>query len=429
VRAWRFVSLLLALPVGCAESHIRAPVGDAFDAGTRDGAEPDPDSGAEDVIWAFFEELAAARCENAVRCEARDFNPVHHQADRCHPRAQPRFETPPEYYIGQWRAGRTRFDSDAAAACLNAFDRGCVSRTSACDFDAVFVGVGAPGADCTAVECNEASVREWDPIPADPCERVSCVCIPAPGEGESCDYQGCRDGLECSFDRTCRAILPIDSPCTDEESFLCGPDARCFDGVCTAGPFGPDHPCDYDFECAGFLLCSGDGRGRRGTCTAGAAHGAACSSDVRCGTQLRCVEGMCRSIALPGGACDDAVCPHGLWCERGICVPQPFVGEACTEASSCARGFCTDGHCVALASGGPCEWPDPVPLGSCEIGVCFLLSDLCPMLVGEGEECDEVASNRWCSVDGRLEYGSLACAINDAGHQVCIRVESTCEET
>jgi hypothetical protein len=167
--------------------------------------------------------------------------------------------------------------------------------------------------------------------------------------------------------------------------------------------------------------------GSRGECTVGAPGGAPCDAENRCAPQHRCVEGTCRLVALPGEPCGDAVCPYGFWCERGACVPQPITGEACTEASGCARGTCTEGRCVALAQGAPCEWPDPIALGSCEIGRCQVVANACPILVGEGEECDEVASHHWCSIDGGwFDEGALVCAIDDSGRQVCIRLGAMC---
>jgi hypothetical protein len=66
------------------------------------------------------------------------------------------------------------------------------------------------------------------------------------------------------------------------------------------------------------------------------------------------------------------------------------LDEACTVESGCAHGVCTGSVCEPIAEAETCEYPDPVPLGSCEYGSCPVVAEACPTLVDIGDACNSL---------------------------------------
>jgi hypothetical protein len=85
--------------------------------------------------------------------------------------------------------------------------------------------------------------------------------------------------------------------------------------------------------------------------------GEECMASQQCEIGLRCVEGACVEILLPGETCEaSAHCALGLGCIDGRCRALPDVGEPCFEEGGCIRGDCDldSGVCSARAEGDEC---------------------------------------------------------------------------
>ncbi len=112
------------------------------------------------------------------------------------------------------------------------------------------------------------------------------------------------------------------APCTLDE---CGRGLACIGGECV-------DPCDRVAEggacastvnkCQSGFTCEGDFDGE-GTCALALGEGEACSDGAGCGEDLRCYDGACAKVALPGEGCMDRPCAY-TECVGGKCATAPL---------------------------------------------------------------------------------------------------------
>ena len=237
-------------------------------------------------------------------------------------------------------AGRTAYDGDKAAACLDAL------RGASCDVtdadnradvpacEEIFRGTVADGGVCfDDDECLSDSCSIPDcgmACCAGVCDPTVAITPPA-AIGQSCLQVNCVDGAFCDDADICIALLPVGSQCDGG-------------GQCTYGLY-----CSESGTCA-------DAPGRGQPCPDGEC------SDIgdRCDTAIAvptCVALAKRGEACPPGSAGLFACQSPLRCSETamICEAPPAVGAACTFF--CAAGaFCNDADvCEAIkADGQPC---------------------------------------------------------------------------
>lgn len=367
-----FLTVAMSL-VACVESHY----GES-DAGVSQEAE----------VRAYVDALIRARCARAIHCEARLPSVAWMQAAECHPGSTG--VDIGEYDLNAWLEGRTTFHAELASRCLAAIETNCTNFEDESVCAQVFEGVGGVGADCTRVDCDDATYCVTVTESPDACAPTVRECVPRRAEGESCRNY-CLGDLLC-VDGACRPATPEGESCVLGSS-ECGRGALCRAGVC--GPdsvhVGRGEGCVQGSHCEDGLVCARSNVDEPGVCVDGVGPGDECSGGVPCSLGHRCTDGTCRVISGAGGPCGAEVCAYGFWCDGGSCAPQPMLDERCSAASGCATGLCEDGICQAVPQGAACEHPDPAILGSCEFQGCDPEIGVCPTFVGEGEYCDTVA--------------------------------------
>jgi hypothetical protein len=187
-------------------------------------------------------------------------------------------------------------------------------------------------------------------------EGLIGVCIPGippgqpcSGDDEECSSRNCGDNFICCVDETCdgghceaetgtcRALLPLDSPCNEDdecESNVCD----VFDGVCC------NRHCDADEE----ICFPGEGVCRPLTYTPAPATG----------TPTRTITPTPRATPAPTGE----PCANGTDCGSGNCVNEVCCTEPeCGENQHCeaGTGVCVDGQLPTSPT--PTLIPTPLP--------------------------------------------------------------------
>jgi hypothetical protein len=432
----------LALISGCPSSTT-AP--DAAgppppDAGLDSGFDAGIPTGGPELLEAYFDAIDAEHCRAGVRCESAVvlvYDPLTWPWEQaaCHPA----FERVPRNKRAIRRrairaalaAGRVSFDEAAGRACIELLpwfdscpESGGPELPAACQ-DAIRpeVGRGAPcrpagvdpvvafNVECSAgLRCDAADGCDGtcEPLAAEgePCIYRECadglhcegrVCRPPGGLGESCSLllDDCAAGTQCVLGR-CEVPVAPGEPC-DPGRYDCRYPARCWagsDGVsrCTEPADLPaGSPCGWQGPCGPDLACFDIDRATlTGTCMPSRTEGQACSDTEKCGPWLRCVDGLCRRIAMPHESCDgtNVVCPLTHHCSpEDTCDPLPLLGQLCGDATRCFHGECLGDHCELLPTGAECDDDYLSPLGSCEGFCSSAVMGLCLDPVVEGEAC------------------------------------------
>jgi hypothetical protein len=302
-------------------------------------------------------------------------------------------------YEGSIRAGRLRFNEEAAQECVqHVRDLSCneplpPARSGViCD---VLEGQQKDGEPCLITEeCGEASYCERTDGPV--CETGTCKarlglgqrvsnfqeCAPglvlvgatcqAPlGEGEACVGDSvCASGLYCAGGNLwCRRFALEGESCGTER---CLPHLACSEGSCQRR-FDVGMDCTVPqsnpggaSECKRDLFCADGGGARPGTCSERLGPGERCFGDT-CKGNLFCdwlggaQEGSCQAFRQLGESCTSVPCVPGAYCDEGsrTCLRQGRLGEPCGSPYylSCISGlWCENGTCES-GFGGFCEQP------------------------------------------------------------------------
>jgi hypothetical protein len=248
------------------------------------------------------------------------------------------------------KAGKTKYDGKAAAACLDAM---------------------------SSMSCNYS-----DPV----------------NDGE----QACKDtfkgtvaaGGDCFINEEC-----ISMQC--ELTGTCTIGVACCAGTCTAGPVGIGSGCSWGGPvCVDTAYCPSE---LVATCMARAAVGQSCdtsSPEDSCVAGAYCVAngsntGTCGKLPAEGQSCYPTGASYWPACDSMLdycdnvtlkCVPKVAVGSVCSVSVSCVDYAACDatGRCAALAGAGEVcdDLTEPRCLGSllCSSGTCALppATAVCP---------------------------------------------------
>jgi hypothetical protein len=336
----------------------------------------------------YLARLADALCQYSIRCDGRLG-----LIGGCN--VGVRYDGVP----GRYRCVGDVFNPDAAQLCLDLLTSSCGLGPASC------FGVYGPPAPAGST-CRPAS------CPADQyCgPDVGCVgsacpmhCQPRAQNGGACadGSEGCAAGLECVTEGAtalCRPRTHSGAPCRAATP-ACSAPMECRGGLCVGWGDAVGADCAFAAGyagCIGDLVCIGDSV--HATCQFGAAIGEPCVSDPFCAVAtpsgcaaplcalgLRCVDGACVQVVMPGGVCaTDAVCARDLRCAAGRCVARPVIGDPCSADVACATGACRENVCTGLAPGDACisgsTTSSPCAAGSCTRGTC-------PPVVSEGGSC------------------------------------------
>lgn len=182
--------------------------------------------------------------------------------------------------------------------------------------------------------------------------------------------------------------------------------------------------------CAPVLVGLDPREGCDGTCNGagacGGSPGAACTSDLECGSAT-CRDGICCDQAcdgvcvacsntltgLPNGVCGfvgiglrrEGGCADGAACDgAGQCYETP-LGDLCARDFECSSGHCADGICCSASCDGVCE--------SCTYGQCEPIQagadpeDECPgeALCNGSGSCDTITADTPCADDDDCQGG------------------------
>ncbi len=249
-------------------------------------------------------------------------------------------------------AGRTSYDGDKAAACLDAL------RGASCDVtdadnradvpacEEIFRGTVADGGECfDDDECLSDSCNIPD------CGMACCagvcdptVAIPPPAAvGQSCAQVDCVDGAFCSETNICTALIAVGSPCSGGGECTYG--AYCTEaGTCADAP-GRGQPCP-DGECSDIGdRC--DTTLPAPTCVALSKRGDACPEGFEglfaCQAPYRCdpTALTCGDPPAVGAACT-FFCAAGAFCnDADVCEATKADGQPCTGSNECGNdSFC-----------------------------------------------------------------------------------------
>jgi hypothetical protein len=256
-------------------------------------------------------------------------------------------------------------DPAAAQACIDWL------QTASCD---VFTA-----GECSGDGCDGGTA-------ASPCvgllagmfEDVSGV-----GEGQSCESDGCMDGLYCVGGqilpdagalscRVCQAPVPLGADCSQANL------------PCVTGAY-----CKRDLQ--GAALCSPLG-----------AAGAGCQSPQECLSGFcNYPQGVCDDGGRPGDACAvQTDCRAGYCDAGGHCADYQAAGADCTADAECANHHCdpSNSRC-GLPDGATCGYSD----GDCQSGNCDDTSRTCVPRLPNGSSCQnnvECESN-YCNYSTR----------------------------
>lgn len=261
--------------------------------------------------------------------------------------------------------GRMRYDALAAKACIDAV------KHSVCDPTGMLLATRARCAAVVAPRVEAYGACQGH----DECLGGRCVFV-----GDACVGQ-------------CEPYLPVGSAC-DTDPAACDPTVHFCDGA---------------------------------RCVAKGGKGAACTDDLACDADFRCVDGRCASQPRPGrGQPCDALrfCNDATYCRDGSCVERGGTDAPCDRPEACKSerlcvgllatraGVCgppapLDGACVADAEitgcppglrcvGNQClraeaqqaGWNETCALYPCRSELACL-SSTCVLTVGQGGGCDQ----------------------------------------
>ncbi len=305
-------------------------------------------------------------------------------------------------YEGSFRAGRLRFDEDAAQECVERLrDLPCDERLPPApngDICDTLVGQQKDGEPCLLTEeCAKASYCERTDEPvctvgtcrprpglgqqvsgAQKCApglvQVGNTCQALSGEGGACDWDSrCTARLYCERSiGECRRFAVEGEACSDGGG-RCLPHLTCGEGRCQR-LFDVGQNCAppklvpggfIDTGCKRDLFCEGGDSTRPGICREPLGLGERCFGggcqvnlfcDWRGGTQ----EGSCQPPHQPGEACArEVLCAPGAYCDQDLlkCLPRGRQGDPCasSEPFSCISGLsCMNDRCE-VNFGGLCE--------------------------------------------------------------------------
>lgn len=249
-------------------------------------------------------------------------------------------------------AGRTSYDGEQAAACLDALRGASCDSTDADNradvpaCDNTFHGTVADGGVCfDSDECLSDSCNVPD------CGMACCqgVCdptvavIPPAAIGQSCLEVGCVDGAFCNGANICTALLAVGQACSGNE---CTYGLYCTEaGTCADAP-GRGQPCP-DGRCSDIGdRC--DTAAAAPTCVALATRGQACPTGFAglfaCQGPLTCdaTSLTCQDPPAVGQACT-FLCATGAFCnDANTCEADRAAGQPCGSNSECQSNFCDD---------------------------------------------------------------------------------------
>jgi hypothetical protein len=232
------------------------------------------------------------------------------------------------------------FDLDRCADGLT-----CSTQTDRCAIAAQL------GESCTANDCAAELYCDYS--------QQTYACQPRRAAGESCSNgEGCLDGLYCRWDdfgksAMCAPYSQEGQPCGGGAD-QCDPDLECDwnNYVCRApGTLGQSCDfvgCEEGLQCDLNSVCSGlPTLGQ--PCPLGS-----CADDSWCDTATDPVNPFCAPVAADGEPCTGHNrCASG-YCPAGYCLPRPALGEDCTELFVCAAGLACDGAtCKPSPTKGP----------------------------------------------------------------------------
>jgi hypothetical protein len=380
-----------------------------------------------DTVAAFWQAFGDALCVTEIRCVGRfEAGALCPRPDSllefcggfCHPWIrQTDLHGRPAQIAAALAAGRSRYDSVAAASCLDSIRNGpCEWRPADEMLDvvckSVFVGVAAQGSPCGhSLECQDGSY----------CNRTLSVCpgicTTRPAAGESCERVGegattdeqCQAGLACSLGPSMNETgQPTAVECgatkTCESGRVCLEDSTCSPLLSSGASCGTmaalgGSICDSD------LVCTDSGGGNF-ACLPGQAVNQACSPGTPCTPGAHCtVDGSCQGVSLPNEPCEtNDNCPVGFACAQGRCAALPVSGEPCSDEMPCLEGACRNGACELLADGEACQTE-------------LTSHDPCASACYNGEVCERLLNDN-CYADADCDSGRY-CLANSSGAPRC----------
>jgi hypothetical protein len=253
-------------------------------------------------------------------------------------------------------AGKTRYDGEAAEACLAALASASCSAAhepgepDVCD--AIFTGTGGDGAAC-AFDAECASNRCVVPACGMACCLGTCGPPRTPAAiGQSCASTACEAGTFCNVDQQCQALLGPGAACDDSSqcAYGLGCAGTLLDaiGTCKVLP-ALGQPCP-ELVCGDIgAVCSAGG-----TCVAAGLPGDPCASAADCSFYYTCDGAQCVAYPTRGQSCT-SLCSDDSWCDRpstepGTCAAPKPDGSACQLSSECQSRYCdrsgTTGTCI-----------------------------------------------------------------------------------
>ncbi|MBX5480868.1 MAG: hypothetical protein IRZ16_03305 [Myxococcaceae bacterium] len=367
---------------------------------TTPGGDGGSDGGSGSDYLTWCDELAAATCSRAIRCDQVSAS----LESSCRAVFKQRCEKDARNYAKGYRT----FDSAKAAQCLaTAQDAGCTGEIELPCTDVLKPNSGAgqsclanedckdTGTGCGGLGCEKTCTHFgglYEPcreIGCDPglycdetkepdlcvpkkgpgsacsspsqcasgthCDGTTHTCLPNPGAGELCQGESCAVGTYCDFNTsTCRPQVPVGGECTFNS---CVDQAFCdfstSPATCVARR-GVGGACVIEDNCQIGLAC------RQGTCQPRVREGESCQgpSDCENGTSCDSITRTClrlRIDAAPGESCTDdfVLCEYGSRCvgaeenpdggvgTLGTCQLRQ-VGDPCTDHYECPdESFCS----------------------------------------------------------------------------------------
>ena len=215
-----------------------------------------------------------------------------------------------------------------------------------------------------------------DPLLA--CEGKGGTCIPVAQVNQPCTGFACAAPLLCDRvsdpEPLCAAPGALGGKCRTEPG-ACDTSLGCVGGVCR--PLANKGTCFRNqsyFACPEGQLCShfyGDPGDMMGTCLLPSVAGGACGDPAlgrpTCVDGALCVDGVCRTDAVPPG---------------GVCLVQA-PNLRCGDASTCIRDLC-----ISLGTEtAPCR---PLPSIPCDAGLSCR-DKVCKRSFADGEACEPVS--------------------------------------
>ena len=319
--------------------------GDSDVRWTPDATVP-PASGPPVALDAYCAQYTTLACDTAERCDClSDFG-----ATRAMCRAFVA-ESCADDVTRPVAAGTFTFDPARAGRCLAAMatiaSDCALSERDVLLFDASFCDTFLVGARRAGEVCDDSD-ECLDPLR---CHEDRCVALP--GAGAPClSGARCADAHFCDATGTCRAQLPLGSPCAAAPSG-CASDLHCdaVSGLCAADIPAGGACGQAPSWCDSGLYCDA----RSSVCAPYVAAGGECAhARWACAGALRCDEATSRCTPYPGAGqpCSpEGLCAGELFCGAGaVCRAPVGLGAACDDDRACASDACDGGKCVEAPS-------------------------------------------------------------------------------